>query len=828
MAVRGDDSTAGRAVLAGLVALIALEVYGFLTVRPWTQIVWYPIGIERFGFYAGLFVGIATPVLILAPWALAPLAVILAAAGTIHAVGWAAALAPLLFLASAWSLGSLLLRGKEESIEARLLSTLLGIGVYVWLMTLASRLHIHYAAAWLVLLLVPLLWSGLSACRAVIRAGARRSPPRLTFPGHLCLALLFFILFMHWLVVLKPEAGADGLAAHLAVASNIAAHHAYTVDPARLVWAVMPMGADWSYSIVYLLGGEFAARLLNFAYLLLMAALLYVVMRRWLSRAPALLLLAVFAATPLVQLVTGELFVENLQALLLLSVVVALTGTSLPPAKSLCLAAALAGTALATKIGSLAFVTAAIPVALWGRPPAYKSGRAGRGPAPRWALAGSLLLATAAPTYLVAWRLTGNPLYPYFNQVFHSPLLPATADVHEYRFHEPLGWSTLYDLTFHTHRYYEGQDGSFGFQFLVLAPLALLIALAGRRARAFLAVGLAGMLLVLVSTPNARYLYAALPLLMAASAAALGWMEEKQRWAWRTALGFLVVCALGNIYFLPSSSWYHKNFYLPRPLSLRWQGFHTSMVSAVRDVAIHFRQSHPYQNVLLTGDNSQADLAADAHELGWHEPVLYDAIHRALDMPAMARLMQQWRIPYVIARVPRNGDWLRPAALRELLTRCGQSEYEFEGYYLARLDPQCLDHPTAERPPVTVRPGSYDDFDGAFRYRGDWDHRDDFEGPSLHSISYTDVGGAEAALAFEGRALTYVFTKGPNRGIAEIWIDGARRADIDAYSPRIEWQSRFRICCLAPGRHEAAIRVSGRQQPASRGRFVDVDALVVE
>jgi hypothetical protein len=827
MEFSGDDSMAGRVVSAVLVALIAIEVYGFLTVRPWTQAIWYPIGIERFGFYAGVFVGVATPVLILAPWALAPVAVILAAAGTVCAVGWAATLAPLLFLASAWSLGSLLLRSQERALEANLLSTLLGIGIYVWLMTLTARLHIHYASVWLVLLLAPLMlsfwrWNG----RVPRGEGGR--PHNWRFPDYLCLALLFFILLMHWLVVLKPEGGADGLAVHLAVASNVAVHHAYTVDPARLVWAVMPMGADWTYSIVYLLGGEFAARLLNFAYLLLMAALLYVVMRRSISRAPALLLLAVFAATPLVQLVTGELFVENLQALLLLGMVVSLTGSSLPPAKSFYLAAALAGTALATKIGSLAFVAAAIPVAVWGRPSVCPGGGAGRRPAARWVLAAGLLLATAAPTYLIAWRITGNPLYPYLNQKFHSTLLPAAADINDYRFRQPLVWSTLYDLTFHTHRYYEGQDGSFGFQFLMLAPLALLVALAARRARTFLAVGLAGMLLVLLSTPNARYLYAALPLLMAASAAALGWLEDKQRWAYRTALGCLVICALGNIYFLPSSSWYHKDFYLPQPFSPRARALRISMVSAARDVAIHFRRRHPYQNVLLTGDYPQADLAADAHELGWHEPVLYGAVHRTLDMPAMVRLMEQWKIRYVIAPVPRNGEWPRPPALRELLTWCAQTEYQFERFYLARLDPQCLDHPPADRPLATVRPGSYDDFDAALRFRGDWEHRDDFDGPSLHSISFTDVAGAEVALAFDGRALTYVFTKAPNRGIAEIRIDGAPRAVVDLYSPRIEWRSRFRICCLAPGRHEVAIRATGRKQPVSQGRFVDVDALVVE
>ncbi len=818
---------AGRVVSAVLAALIALEVYGFFAVRPWTQPIWYPVGIERFGYYTGLFVGVAAPVLILVPWALAPLAVMAAAAGTILAAGWAAALAPLLFLAASWSLGSLLLRSKERTLETNLLAALLGIGVYLWVMTLTARLSIHYAWVWLVALAVPLLLSfrlrggGIPQPLPDGRGSARSRGDHWRFPDYLSLALVFFVFFMHWLVVLKPEASADGLAMHLAVASNLAAHHAYTVDPARLVWAVMPMGADWTYAIVYLLGGEFAARLLNFAYLLLTAALLYGVMRRWLSRSPALLLLAVFAATPLVQLVTGELFVENLQALLLLGMVIAVAGSSLPPAKSLYLAAAFGGAALATKIGSLAFVAAAIPVAV-------VSFRGKLRTLPAWAIAAGLLLAAAAPTYLIAWRITGNPLYPYFNQTFHSPLLPAGADINDYRFRQPPGWSTLFDLTFHTHLYYEGQDGSFGFQFLMLAPVALLVAVGARRARAFLGVGLAGMLLVLLSTPNARYLYAALPLLMAASAAALGWMAENQRHGYRAALACLVLCALGNIYFLPSSSWYHKDFYLPQPFSPGARAAHIAMVSPVRDVAIHFRRSHPGQNVLLAVDFPQADLAADAHEFGWHEPVLFNAIHRTLDMRALARLLEQWKIRYVIAPVPRNGEWLKPPALRDLLTWCAQSEYQSDGSYLARLDALCLDRSPSQRPLAIVQPGVYDDFNAAVRYRGEWDHRDDFEGPSEHSISFTEVPGAEAALAFEGTALTYIFTKAPNRGIAEIWIDGAPRAEVDLYSPHIEWQSRYRICCLAPGRHEVAIRVTGRKQPASQARFVDVDALVVE
>src|SRR5206468_3341901 len=58
-------------------------------------------------------------------------------------------------------------------------------------------------------------------------------------------ALLAFVMIAHWLVALKPESSADGLAMHLAIPVDLAANHRMTFEPGRFVWAVMPMGADW-------------------------------------------------------------------------------------------------------------------------------------------------------------------------------------------------------------------------------------------------------------------------------------------------------------------------------------------------------------------------------------------------------------------------------------------------------------------------------------------------------------------------------------------------------------------------------------------------------
>ena len=171
-----------------------------------------------------------------------------------------------------------------------------------------------------------------------------------------------FVGGAHWLVVLKPEASYDGLAMHMAAAANIAHHHAFTIDFRQFVWALMPMGADWCYGVLYTLGGEYAARLLNLALLAAIGLLLFGVARRWVSDATAGLVVFLFLSTPMVQLVTGSLLVENFVAAMSLGAAVALwkfeeKGT----ARLLLLAAFLLGTSVAMKLGAVAVAVVILP-----------------------------------------------------------------------------------------------------------------------------------------------------------------------------------------------------------------------------------------------------------------------------------------------------------------------------------------------------------------------------------------------------------------------------------------------------------------------------------
>ena len=668
------------AVFLVLAAAIAVEIGGFAGGRLFAQSIWLPIGIRRLMRYAGLFTEVGLPILLLAPWAFTGTAAALMTMGT--AIAAPAGLpATGFFLLSCWTLGSKLARGAGAAC-----SLLLGASIYVFLMTWTARIPVNTPLVWAVALAVPILvdprraWSGIAALLGRVRDAALHSGwERAAF------ALLVFVVGMHWLVALKPETGADGLAMHLAIPANVAAHHRLSYEPGRILWSVMPMGADWAFSISYLLGGESAARLFNFAMLLMVLALAFGMTRQWVPRATAFLLVAAFAASPLVQLVTGSLFVENFLTALLLGAVAAFWRyAESGEGRFLAVAAVLAGSAMGVKLAAAAVLAMLIPFVL------AEAWRRRLRPAAAL-LAFGLFAASAMPSYAIAWRKTGDPLFPFLVQKFPSPLLDRSVVLRDPRFRQPLTWHTAFDLVFHTSRYFEGQDGSFGFQYLLLIPLAVVAVAAVRRREpaGAAAASLGAMAVVLAAEPNVRYLYAELPLLLVPTAALLGWLDANQRWLGRVVTAFLV-CAIGlDIYFLPASGWYQKDFYSQAVFSRHGKDRYLQSDAPDRDVVAHFEREHPGAAVLLADENDLADVTGDAYSIAWHQYGVWQQIENSPDREAMLRLLNRWRVRYVISHDFGSGERLEPASLHDVVEHCLVREYQNHWAFIGRVDPEC-------------------------------------------------------------------------------------------------------------------------------------------
>lgn len=665
-----------------LLAALGLLFYGIYNGRLLEAATWTPAGMRRFARYTVAFSAGSLLFFLFARRYLAVSIVALGAACTAYTIGVPSLTALALFILSCSALGRALFG------SGGVVSFLAGLGIWAFAMALVARLPIHYSWAYfavVVAVLIVLRQQSLELCRAVW-ATIRPAPYPAT-GAYWAFCLFAFVMTAHWLVVLKPEASADGLAMHLAIAWNMGANHAFTIDFHRYIWALMPMGADFCYAVAYSLGGEYAARLLNLAMLAAIAALLYDSARVWISDSVALLLTTLFISAPLVQLVTGSMMVDNFAAALLLGAGVALWRFhDQPSVRTLLLSAWLMGSAVGWKLGSVAVAAAWLPCLCIAMAQRWRS--LGAHPLLACLAAAAVLLIPAALPYAHAYAQTGNPIFPFENARFPSPLL--TDDLRDDRFQEPLTISTPARITFKTSRYYEGQDGSFGFQYLFLLPLCLASLPRFRSLRQWspFVIGLTGFAVIGWTQPNARYFYVALPFLVVASAAALSQARSVDMNLFRTAIVGCVLVAGLNIWFLPTSNFYHRDFVLKPLFSDAGRREYRKAIAPVRD-AIDFvnRAGTP---VMFTQTSEIAGVQVPFYSSHWHNYSFRKQVEACPRAQDAYRLVTSLKIQRFIA--PRDaspGQAAETPGMSRFLEICTETEFQEGDYLVRRLLPDC-------------------------------------------------------------------------------------------------------------------------------------------
>lgn len=112
-------------------------------------------------------------------------------------------------------------------------------------------------------------------------------------------------------------------------------------------------------------------------------------------------------------------------------------------------------------------------------------------------------------------------------------------------------------------------------------------------------------------------------------------------------------------------------------------------------------------------------------------------------------------------------------------------------------------------------------------YSGSWEPVG-ADGPSAGAVRRSAVAGAAAASDFEGRAITWITSRGPDRGIARVTVDGAPQGEIDLYNPTPVWDVPLTFGDFEPGPHRLTLMVTGNRSPASTDAFVDVDAFAAD
>jgi hypothetical protein len=766
--------------------LLVAAIYGITKEGLFSQTIWNPVGLRRFRLYAEIFWAIAGLTIWWRPSWLAPLIGFIVVSYTAWYWGIGAPLAVIYFLGSAWVLGRRLAHRANSAT-----ALLLGLAVWIFLISLAVHFPINTPAVYAIALAVPFVF-GRRELAAAARAWRR---PKATRLEAVALAVLLFVLAAQWLVALMPEVSSDGLGMHLNAAMGIARDSLWKFDYQNFVWALMPLGADWAYAVAYILGGEGAAKMLNFALLVVVTFVIRHTARRWLPETQATLWAALFASTPLVQLVTGSLFVENVWAAVILGGVLTLIEGEL------IWAGILLGTGLAVKLGTIAYIA---PAVVLGAVVAVR-----RKKATQAALALVLLVVFAAPTYVTAWRKTGNPVYPFMNQIFKAPSFDASTPLEDSRYRALLSWRTLYDITFRTDKYYEAQKGGMGFQyFLLLIPAALMAR--RRESRLLLAIGAAAAILTLRSEPNVRYLYPALPLF------SIGLAETPIGWA------MAGVTAL-NVWFLPASGWYDKDFAVFRRDR---RDAYVKSVAPQRALTEYLNRNAPGEPAAYFDGDLTAGLLGQPYTDTWHSYAYWWELRKSENADQLIAAFRRRHIRYVVA--PVSGESYFPAA-RELFLRWMTAPLATAGtlaVYGVRDAPKEIPRPARPFDGTPVPPGDYDDMSHSIEYEGIW-ASGQYSMASGSTLTYSHGADDTAGLSFNGSGIEYWYTAAFNRGIAQVLIDGREKARVDLYAPRIRWQQKTALLGLGPGQHTIEIHVLKEKNSRSSDYFVDLDKFVV-
>lgn len=529
MFARFRNNAAAALVHAGLLACVA----GLVLHRMWTVL---PANrCADLLVLAALAILCATALRLWRGWAWANALALVWLAALLFFAGIPAALATLLLAMAAIALGSLLLPHDGAMRAALALPTglvLIG-GTLGWLLPLP----IHHRHVYLPLLLALCAWRAraLRDFASAARQGWRAAIASAPWPAAGAVLVLGLASTGCWL----PTMQADDLAYHLGLPSQLLQHGFHALDPTQQYWALAPWLGDVLQGVAQVLAGREARGAVDALWMLSIAASLWNLAASLQADARTRWsVVALCASLPTLAALAAGMQTELAASALLVALALAIMQPREQRLTATCavLVAGLAGLKLGHAFAALVLLLWAIARARgrieWARLP----------------LALLLFVVLAASSYFHAWRVSGNPLLPLFNDVFRSPVL-APLQLTDLRWHAGFGVDLPWAITFDTDRYLEAWAGGFGFVLVALAG-AWVLALLRAPTRGIALAATAVLLLPLLPMQYARYAFPGLvlllPALLLAVDAAVG-----SRWCTRIVIALCVL----NLAFQANANW---------------------------------------------------------------------------------------------------------------------------------------------------------------------------------------------------------------------------------------------------------------------------------
>lgn len=425
----------------------------------------------------------------------------------------------------AWLLGLVILRlvgaTNVEPGAQLVLPVVLGLGTLALLVLAAgvagvmSRPVVWGGSALLALGSMALTWRSIAGWAKQIVSLLNAAPPPSWFAVG-CLIVLGLFYALNLFFALAPEVVHDALTSHLAQAKIYSTTHRIS-GLSYSAGSYWPIGGDLLLTVGYQLGGETTAKLLHLLAGMLAAASVYLLGNRLHTAETGIAAATIIYTTPVFAWLSGTAYIDLFLTMYVgVALVFLCRWLDQRDWASVCCLGLSLGFAMGVKLTG-GFTALGVGLAMLGVVIFAGQGARRRTFA---ALSAVTVITTLVGGiwYLRTWWLTGNPVFPFFNHIFRSPLWSPVNERGNLDMFgiglTPEAWVKLpWAMTFKTGRFGEHPDGLFGLTFLLFVPLFFLFVKLKLHLRVLLVVGIIFYLSWTLNVQYLRYLFPLFPII---------------------------------------------------------------------------------------------------------------------------------------------------------------------------------------------------------------------------------------------------------------------------------------------------------------------------
>lgn len=459
----------------------------------------------------------------------------------------------LFFIYASFAMGLLLLKIiKYNSVPHPMISVALGTVVYGVFANFAAFFPINYYVLYFIICAFPIII--LKFPRFLLQKLSRVE--RRSTVEIVLWIILTFLLAYYFMVALMPEIGHDALAGHLFIPNYVKYNAMWDFNFENYAWAGAYLG-DWLYTILYILDGERSARLLNFAYMLMIMAIASIVLRLFIkSRIAELFTSVLILLTPMFLLEVSSLYIDLVWTYLLLAFTYVSLRYKVVCAKNSIILGVLIGGAISAKLITFLFIPAFAFLYLSRSKVGFNFVTL-----KCLFLLGLAAIIASSGTILLTYYYTGNPVFPFYNGFFKSPYFPDWS-FDNTLYNSSLTFTTLYDITFNSSDFLESYDGAIGFFILTffLATAFFIFSSKHRDLIILFTISIVAFASVFAIQSYLRYVLPVFIIWIVCIVTMIFSLVRKQRKYLYLFVPIIVFCVSLNFYFIRSAGHYsHLN-----------------------------------------------------------------------------------------------------------------------------------------------------------------------------------------------------------------------------------------------------------------------------